>query len=157
MSLIFNLLAFVCTFTPPDQWEAADTRSFPPHVKVAYLGKNKQNFTPSLNLAVEEGVEGSLEEYLKCVKARFEKDRNNRWRDLGPFQTPAGPARLTSIDMQLKNDEARLLQLILVKDRVAYILTAAASKKEFPELQKLFERTFCSLQLNADPVESTPD
>lgn len=152
-----SLQSTLCTFTPPDGWELVDPRVLPARTKKAFICKNRSSFSPSINLTLEEEVQGTLENYLKCVKTHYEKDPNTRWRDLGNFQTLAGIARLTSIDTKNKNGEARLFQLILLKDQVAYILTAAASKKEFPELQKLFERAFCSLNLTDDLLESTDE
>lgn len=158
ISLLFSLpllsQAALCTFTPPEKWEFINTDKLPARVKIGCIGPDKNGFRPSLNLAIEEGVGGTIEEYLRSVKALYGKERENRWRDLGAFQTLAGPARLTSVDIKTKNGEARLLQLILLQDRTAYILTAVSRKEEFSELQKTFERAFCSLHLSDDRLES---
>ncbi len=158
--LVFPLWAHAthCYFIPPKGWEFADPSHLSPRVQVGFVMVNKNNsFNPSLNLAIEEKVEVGMEEYLKCIKARHEKEHKNRWRDLGSFATPAGTARLTSLDTKTEGGEARLLQLILIKDKQAYILTAAASKEDFGQHHQEFEKAFRSLQLTDDLLKNLGD
>ncbi|MFI5334729.1 MAG: hypothetical protein ACHQT8_06185 [Chlamydiales bacterium] len=149
-----ELQALTCTFTPPTGWEEVSATLLSPRVKAAYLQKAKNSFSPSLNLAIEENIESTLEEYLTCIKNRYEKEQKSLWRDLGPFETRAGTARLTSIDIRTKQGDARLLQLILLRNHTAYVLTAAVAKEEFSKLQKTLDAVFCSLNLTDNLVES---
>lgn len=137
--------ATFCYFSPPDEWQFADQAQLSPRVQVAFIGDARKSFRPSLNLAIEENVDLSLPEYLKCIKTLHEKEAGSRWRDLGSFQTLAGLAHLTSLDKKTKGGDARLLQLILIKDKKAYILTGASSKEEFFDFYKDFEKAFRSL------------
>ncbi len=141
--------ASYCYFHPPKGWLAANPESLSPRVQIGFLGKNKKGFCPSLNLALEE-VQVSLAEYLKAVKQIHEADRNNRWRSLGKIRTRAGEAELTEMDTKTQWGAIRLLQLILIKQGTAYILTAAALKEEFPQFYKEFQTAFQSLDIVED-------
>jgi hypothetical protein len=50
----------------------------------------------------------------------------------------------------------RLLQLILLKNGHAYILTAAALKEDFPDYYKVFQTAFRSLTLTSDLMGTIP-
>ncbi len=148
-----------CYFIPPADWEFAHPTHLSPRVQVAFVtpSQSRSNFNPSLNLVIEEKVEVEMEEYLKCIKTLHEKERGNRWRDLGTFSTQAGPARLTSLDTKTGGGEARLLQLIFLKDQNAYVLTAAAGKEDFARYHKDFEKAFHSLRLTDDLLPCLKD
>lgn len=143
-----------CYFIPPKGWEFADPSTLSSRVRVAFVGKSGWGFSPSVNLAIENEVEGDIENYLQQVKEIHEKTPNTRWRDLGPFTTLSGPARLTSVDLHSPRGDARLLQLIFLKDKVAYILTATAGKEEFFKLQKEFEGALHSFRLTDNLLEN---
>lgn len=151
--------ASLCYFIPPAGWEFADPSRLSPRVQIGFVtaSKNRQAIHPSINLAIEEKVEVGMEEYLKCVQVLHEKKTGNRWRDLGAFSTLAGPARLTSIDTKISGTTARLLQLIFLKDKKAYILTAAAGKEDFAHYHKDFEQTFHSLRFTDNLLECLSD
>ncbi|MBI2743485.1 MAG: hypothetical protein HYX48_06165 [Chlamydiales bacterium] len=155
--LSVNAYSAHCLFTPPEKWEFADPTYLSPRVVVGFIGELRKNFRPSLNLSIEDGVEVEIGEYLKSVKALHEKEPGRRWRDLGSFSTLAGQAHLTSLDTKAKNGEARLLQLILLRDKKAYTLTAAVSKEEFFDYYKDFEKTFRSVRLVDDLLDSLQD
>lgn len=142
-------------FVPPEGWQLADPRTLSPRVLIAFLGENSAGFCPSLNLAVEE-ANVSLSSYLKAVKAIHLADSRNRWRDVGKIQTRAGEARLTEIDTQTEWGPVRLLQMIFLKDRKAYVLTGAALKEECGKLYKDFSKAFRSFTLTSDLFSSIP-
>ncbi len=145
-----------CYFHPPTGWEIAETRKGVSQVKMAFVKKaKKEGFCPSLNLAVEN-VEGTLNEYLNDVKAIHEQDRKNHWRKLGKVHTPAGDAQLTEIDTFSHLGSVRMLQLILLKEGRAYILTAAALKKDFCSYYRDFQEAFHSLTITQDLFEAIP-
>lgn len=122
---------------------------------MAFFQKSNKGFCPSINLAVEE-TDASLHDYLKAVKAIHERDRKNHWRTLGKVRTGAGLAQLTEIDTSSDYGPIRMLQLILIKDKHAYILTAAALKEDFSEHYREFQSTFRSLELTNDLLSSIP-
>ena len=155
LRLIFCLLfiqAFAdqyCYFIPPPDWSLADPAKLSPRVKVAFLGKSSKGLTPSVNLATET-VDVSLKVYLDAVKKIHETDPSTRWRDLGSFKTSLGEGRLTEVETKIAYGIARRMQLIVIKDSIAYIMTVGALKEEFPKHYKTFEAIFSSLRLTDD-------
>jgi hypothetical protein len=144
-----------CYFIPPEGWEIADPKTFKPSVKISFLKRSSKGFCPSINLAVEE-TQVSLNDYLKAVRAIHEQDRNTHWRALGKVRTAAGLAQLTEIDSSTELGPIRILQLILIKEGQAYILTAAAHKEEFADYYKDFQSAFRSLTLTSDLLSNVP-
>jgi hypothetical protein len=142
----------VCYFKPPPEWSLADPSLLSKRVKIAFLGKGKKGFYPSINLTIEE-VDVSLAEYVKAVKAIHERDPAKQWRNLGHFKTAAGEAVLTAIDTKNGWGPIRLLQLLFVKEKTAYILTACALKEDFPQFYQAFQPAFRSLTLTSDLIE----
>jgi len=116
-----------------------DAKALSPRVLAGFVKKSKAGFCPSMNLSIEQ-VDLPLHKYVQEVKKLHEKDRTTRWRDLGSIKTGAGLARLTEIDSKSKWGDVRMLQMILVKEGKAYILTTAAPKEDFatfyPEIKK---------------------
>ncbi len=144
-----------CFFVPPKGWDLVDPSTYSRHVKIAFLKSGAKHFSPSINLAVEE-TDASLTDYLKAVKGIHERDRKNQWRALGKVRTVAGLAQLTEIDSTSDQGAFRMLQLILVKDKHAYILTASALKEDFSDLYKEFQSAFRSLTLTSDLFNAIP-
>ncbi|MES2122869.1 MAG: hypothetical protein V4492_08865, partial [Chlamydiota bacterium] len=144
-----------CFFVPPKGWDLVDPSTYSRHVKIAFLKSGAKHFSPSINLAIEE-TDASLADYLKAVKGIHERDRKNQWRALGKVRTVAGLAQLTEIDSTSDQGAFRMLQLILVKDKHAYILTASALKEDFSDLYKEFQSAFRSLTLTNDLFSAIP-
>ncbi len=144
-----------CFFLPPQEWEIADPTTLSSRVKIAFFKPKSHGFFPSINLSVEK-TSVSLSDYLKAVKAIHEQDRNNHWRALGKVHTAAGLAQLTEIDTLSEWGPVRMLQLILLKEGHAYVLTAAALKKEFSKFYKEIQTAFRSLTLTTDLLSCIP-
>jgi hypothetical protein len=144
-----------CFFIPPENWDIADPRTLSPKVKMAFVKNSGKGFCPSINLAIEE-TDVSLADYLKAVKAIHEQDRNNHWRSLGKVRTAAGLAQLTEIDSITEWGSVRILQLILIKDKHAYVLTAAALKEEISNYYKDIQSAFRSFTLSNDLLGNIP-
>ncbi len=138
-----------CYFIPPPDWSLADPTKLSPRVKIGFLGKSSKGLLPSVNLATEE-VDVSLKVYLDAVKKIHEADPNTRWRDLGSFKTSFGEGRLTEVETKIAYGIARRMQLIVIKDSTAYIMTLGALKEEFPKHYKTFETVLGSLRLTDD-------
>jgi hypothetical protein len=137
-SLAFFLAAWTqvwgeghCYFIPPQGWDLADPAKLSPRVKICFLGKSSKNLLPSINLASEE-VDISLKAYVDIVKRDCENDPNTHWRDLGKYTTRLGEGRLTEREVTTECGLSRQVQLIVIKDSMAYILTAAALKTDNP-------------------------
>lgn len=131
-------------FTPPQGWFLADEKELPESVKVMVLGKGKSEYPPSINLGLEP-YEGSLKSYLKIVK-EINRSQHADWQDLGKIQTQAGPASLSQVDMRTEWGQVRLMHVIFVHEKVAYIMTAAAKREEFPEYHQTFFKAMKSLR-----------
>ncbi len=133
-------------FTPPPGWATADASALPPRVKTMVVGKGKGNFPPSINLGMEK-YQGTLKQYLKIIKA-INDSQGSQWKDLGAIRTEAGDASLSQVDTKSEWGELRMMHVILLKDGIIYILTAAAKKEEFPEHYKAFFDSLRSLRFN---------
>ncbi len=150
-----RLAADTCFFIPPTGWEIADPETLAPRVEICFLGKSSKGLAPSVNLATES-VNVSLEAYVEAVRKIHKADPNSHWRDLGKFKTPMGEGRLTELESPTDLGRARLVQLIVIKNQTAYVLTAAALKEEFSKYYKTFDQVFRSLQLSSNLLESYP-
>lgn len=147
--------AETCFFIPPKGWEIGNPEKLSPRVHIAFLGKSSSGLPPSVNLATEP-VKISLEAYVEAVRKKHAADPNSRWRDLGTLKTSMGMGKLTEIESPTKVGKARIVQLIVVKDEIAYILTGAALKEEFSKYYKTFDQAFKSLQMTPNLIESYP-
>ncbi len=145
----------LCYFAPPIGWEITDPTTLSQSVQISFF-KKQQGYCPSINLAIEK-TDASQSEYLDAVKSIHKRDRTKCWRLLGKVDTAAGTAQLTEIDMSTKWGPARLLQMILVKDGYAYILTASALKKETARYYKEFQDAFSSLHITKHLIGEITD
>ena len=143
----------VCFFIPTQGWKIAHPDMLSPRVRICFLGASSKGFAPSINLATEP-VKISLEAYVNIVRKSYLENPNNRWRDLGKFKTPLGEGRLTELESPTKVGISRIVQLIIIKDNTAYILTAGALKEEFSKYYQTFDQVFHSLQMTSNLVES---
>lgn len=145
-------------FIPPSQWEMADPKDLAKHVEISFIGKPdlRSRFCPSINLATEK-IAVSQEKYVQAVKKLHQHKQKEEWRDLGDFKTRAGTAHLTCIDTQADQNELKLLQLILVRDQTAYILTAGVLKRDFLALLPAINESFRSLTYTDDLLSAIED
>ena len=123
-------------FTPPKNWQIADEKQLPDHVRFMVVGKGKYEFPPSINLSTEE-YNGSLQDYLAIVK-EINSSQGAEWKNLGTIKTEAGAASLSQADALTEWGPIRMMHVILLKNGTIYILTAAALKKEFPNFYQTF-------------------
>lgn len=145
-----------CYFIPPKKWQCADPTALSAHVEAGFFTKGKKGFHPSINLAKEK-IDISLKEYVQCVKKIHLSDPNTSWRDLGSFKTKAGKGKLTEISVKNQWGNIRMLQLIMINNNTAYILTGACLKEEFSSLRKEMLRSFRSLNVTNDLIGSIPE
>lgn len=152
--LIFTFFVFtasflngsVAIFHPPEGWECAFPENLSSCVQIGFLGKGSGQFRPSLNLATEE-VDVGLRQYIKAVKEIHTAEPGTGWRDLGAFKSLAGKGRLTEISTSSPMGDVKMLQMIVVLKKTAYIMTGAALKDDFLRLQEVFLKAFQSLSL----------
>jgi hypothetical protein len=150
------LFAALCTFIPPSQWELAQLKTPSPHIQIGFMGKGSGGFRPSLSLAIEE-VDVGLKDYVKAVKKLYGAESQAQWRDLGPFSTRAGEARLIEVTTATAWGDTKTLQVLFVQEGKAYILTAALLKSQWPQYQNELLQSFRSLSFVADLASSIPD
>jgi hypothetical protein len=142
-------------FTPPKDWQLVDKSKLPKSIMAMVVGKGKTNFPPSINLGLHQ-ESGTLKEFLKYVKEVNDSD-GIEWKDLGTIRTQAGDASLSQLDTSTEWGTIREMQVIFVKDDVAYILTAAALKDEFSTFYREFFNSMKSLKVNKTLFEMIPD
>lgn len=156
--LLFTLPLYsaICYFHPPEDWTCALPKNMSPHVQVGFVSPATSEFRPSINLALET-VNVSLKDYLKAVKQIHISQPNTHWRDLGKFKFIAGEGRLTEISSRSAFGEIKMLQAIFLKDQTAYILTAAAQKKDYIKQQRALLQSLQSLTLAPDLYSPLPE
>lgn len=138
-------------FTPPKGWKMADTNALPPHVRAMVVGVSAKEFPPSINLSLEEYT-GTLRDYLRIIKD-INQSQGSEWKDLGTIRTQAGDASLSQADAITEWGPVRMMHVILNRNGMIYILTAASLKEEFPKYYKIFFESLRSLRINQDPRE----
>lgn len=141
----FSLLSAAgLSITPPDDWVQLSPDDSP-SAEASWLKKSKKMFSPSLNLTTEK-ISVSLDEYVQEVRKIYQKNSQVRWRPLGKLETGAGTGELTELDFKTQWGAVRMLQLLLVRDNCAYIVTGAALKDEFSTYQRTFRDVFKKIQ-----------
>jgi hypothetical protein len=138
------------TFIPPDSWRFADTKILPEHVHIMVVGKGKEAYPPSINLATEE-YGGTLNNYLEIVR-KINDVPDSHWKSLGNIATKAGDANLSQVDTRSEWGEVRMMHTILLRDGIVYIMTASALKSEFPHFYKEFFASMRSLNIEGNAL-----
>lgn len=141
----------IVLFTPPTNWQLADSTNLPKSVKVMVVGKAEAHFPPSMNLSTEPYT-GTLKQYLKLIKS-INDSQGYDWKDLGTIKTKAGIASLSQVDTKNEWGTVRQMHVVLLKGGHIYILTAAAIKEDFPRYYKDFFDAFHSLRVNQNIFE----
>jgi hypothetical protein len=131
-------------FTPPTGWMMADIKKLPPSVKIMVVGEGKTDFPPSINLGLE-AYSGTLKQYIKTIKA-INSSQGSCWKELGTLTTAVGIGNLYQEDTMTKWGCIRMMHLVLQKENNIYMMTAAATKEEFPSFYRLFFDSMRSLR-----------
>lgn len=147
-----NLIAY---FQPPSGWQMADPTTLSPHVQALFMGKPENNFCPTINLALEK-IDTNLKEYFKSVKEFHRSNPEETWRDLGKFSFQCGEGRLTEITSPSPVGEIKMLQALFVKNKTAYVITAAALKSDFSKHQNQMIQAIRSLKIIPDLFSVVP-
>lgn len=133
-------------FTPPPKWQYAQPKNPSEYVQISFVSEGSAQFRPSINLALEE-TDVSLKEYVKAVKEIHLQDPQTKWRDLGKFTMKGGIGRLTEMTTQMPVGEVKILQAILIHEKIAYILTITALKKDYPNRRQEMLQALQSLSI----------
>lgn len=136
-------------FTPPKGWRKADENALPKEVSIMVVGTGEHEFPPSITLG-SEPYPGTMKEYLKRVK-EISSSKGNEWKDLGTIKSDAGVLNLSQTDSQTEWGKVRMLHVMIKKDGIMYVLTAASLKEEFSKFYKDFFEAFRSLRFQSLP------
>lgn len=158
MVILSAFFSFSCLFAdfyyfdPPKDWSPAlNLEKQSEFVKIIFFSKGKTEYPNNMNLAMEPLENSlSLKGYVKIAKDLHVDDRDTEWRDLGSFQTKSGKGQLTEITTKNEFGIVKQLQLIFLKNSMAYILTGAAIKEDFPKVRNLLIRSFRTLKVTKD-------
>ena len=140
-------------FIPPKNWDVVDPAKLKPMFKIAFVEHSSKSFKPSLNLGIQK-VDVSLTEYLEAAKKQHLLNRKKKWHELGYVKTPAGDAHISQIDEKAKFGDVRSMQCILVKEGLAYVITAVALREDFIDYHNDFLKAFESFTICSDTVSS---
>jgi hypothetical protein len=156
--LFFPIAAFcsIGVFTPPENWDCADPKILSSHVRIGFLGKEKNSLRPSINLA-SETISASKDDYLLAVKKLHTSTPNTTFRDLGPFSTQAGEAHLFDVITKTAYGQLHMLQMIFIKNDEAFVLTGAATVDSFLSEYPHFIKAFKSFTLTDNLLSLIPD
>lgn len=138
-------------FTPPQGWHFAEMSNKLKHVHVMVLAESKHELAPCISLGTDY-YQGELKDYLKIVK-QINDVKGDEWKDLGKIQTEAGEASLSQVNAKTQWGEMRMMHAILLHDGIAYILTTAALKEDFPAYYKEFFQAMRSLKFIDNDIE----
>jgi len=150
------LLSAVCLFTPPKAWQAAKPKGLSEYVQIGFVAQGSDGFVSSVNLATE-AVDCGLKDYVKAVKGIHTAEPGTEWRDLGALKTKTETGRLVQITTKSAWGDLVMLQGIVVKQNVAYILTASMLKKDFPGLQTQVLESLKSMHIIPDLTSEIND
>jgi hypothetical protein len=117
-------------FTPPAKWQYIMLPETASYIKATFIDNNGSSLKPSINIATED-ISISEAAYIKAAKACHDEDPSTNWRKIGKITTLAGIATLAEIDSQNNFGKLKMLQMIFVKDKKAYIITGASKKEDF--------------------------
>lgn len=157
--LLFLLLAFLSStifsnekipfFIPPKDWALTNPKAYTKYIKVAFTKNDKSICRPSINLSIQE-TDLSLDEYTQEAKKAHEIDNGVTYKILGNMFLKDGKATLSEVVKTIHSIDYKILQMILVKDKVAYILTAACKKEDVINYYPIFIDSFKSFELLDD-------
>ena len=133
-------------FIPPSNWRLADPKKLSPMVEMCFLGKGKTSFYPSVNIATE-AIDISGKEYISIVVKMHKDDPNIEFRTLGKIKTKAAVADLFELTTKTSFGTVKMLQMIVVKDNNAYVLTGSMHIDEFKTLSRSILKAFQSFQI----------
>jgi hypothetical protein len=149
-SLTFAAFAY---FVPPPNWNPIDPTKLSSSIEIGFISPSHKLFKPSLNFTREKFT-GKPETYISALKRVHTADRKNKWIEIGYVETKSGRAHVAQIDSHKEWGHVRLLQMTLLHGDHAYLITAVASRDEFPNYHNLFLKTFESLWVGPSLNES---
>jgi len=139
----------IAFFIPPDKWEIANPKLYPPYIEISFIKKSISTCRPTLNLAIQKTVL-NLDEYTNEAKKTHTNEPQTICRILDKIKLPQGLVNICQINKTTNSVNFELLQMIFVKNNYAYVLTGACKKDEILKNYKIFMKVFRSFQLIDD-------
>jgi hypothetical protein len=141
----FKALDHNCSISVPEAWEQVNNEMAPGSVKLILRGKGDYELPPTMNVAVEPvAATMSIDQYVECVQTLHRSNPLHRCSHLG--QLPGGREKMELMQLQLDSQwgPVEMLQGLLVRDQVAYVVTVSARQEEFGKQLPTFIKTLQS-------------
>ena len=136
---------FIC----PKNYEIANPKTYNKYIKIAFSKNEKSICRPTLNLSIQKTVL-TLDEYTKEAQNIHQKTGNTTYTILGKIDLDQGKASLSQIDQNIHSTNFQMLQMIFIKDKKAYIITASSKKDQMLHNYQTFLDTFSSFKIVDD-------
>ena len=136
-------------FIPPKNWVILNPKIYTKYIKVIFAKNEKTICRPTIILSMQE-TDLSLDDYTNKAKKEHEIDPNITYKILGPLDLLNGKAILSEVCKTVNTIDYKILQLILIKDCIAYVLTAASKKEDIVDNYKIFTDSFKTFELLDD-------
>ncbi|MFA6118659.1 MAG: hypothetical protein WCT85_00035 [Parachlamydiales bacterium] len=136
---------FIC----PGSWQIVNPKEYGKYIKISFVKNQKTLIRPSINLAIEH-TKLSLDEYTEAAKNNHIADLNTKFEILDKINLKQGLACICRIDKNSNSIDFDMLQMIFIKDSLAFIMTGACKKNEMIENYKSFMNIFLSFQIVDD-------
>lgn len=134
---------------PPKGWNRiVDKEQLPAKIDAVYIGAGKGGFTPSINIATEKTTLNPTE-YVALARRYHETQSETRCDSLGKLETKAGAAELLQIDRNTQWGGVRFIQATLVRNGIAYVLTATCLSSEFSNLATCYFQAIQSFAIHS--------
>ena len=136
-------------FIAPKSWKVANPKTYTKYIQIAFSKNETSICRPSLNLSMQE-TDLTLDEYTKEAQNIHQKDPNTTYTILGNINIFQGKTNLSQIDQKIHSTNYQLLQMIFIKDNIAYIMTASSKKDDMLKNHQTFLDTFSSFKITHD-------
>jgi len=151
--ILFSIKAFAkektAFFIPPKDWIVVNPSTYTKYIKVMFAKNEKAICRPTIILSTQE-TDLSLDDYTNTAKKEHEIDPNITYKILGQLDLLTGKASLSEVSKTVNGIDYKILQLISIKDKTAYVLTAASKKEEVVDNYKIFTDSFKTFELLDD-------
>ncbi len=154
--MLFVFSEPICIFIPPKDWEWTDPKLLSSCIVAGFAGPSKSTIRPSINLAKEE-CSITLEEYVNAAKKLHNEDNQMSIRDLKTFSSNSQIIHLLELTKTTQFGKIKMLQAITIKEKNAYILTAAVNICDFLGLYKDLIMSIKSMFFTEDLIYSITD
>jgi len=136
-------------FHCPINWAAANPKNYPKYIKISFVENKKSVCKPSLNLAIEP-TSLNLDDYAAEATKIYINDPKTNYQMLEKIPLKQGKAFLCKINKNVNKVDFEMLQMIFIKNNIAYVLTGACKKNDMIENYRLFMKAFLTFETTDD-------